>query len=98
MAQAHLHKEDYDNAIRWLDRSLEVQPRSGRTLLFLAAARMLKGENDSAAQAAKQALLLLPNFNVDKLQGPDGDAGVSYLAGRKRIRGAMRQALALASQ
>lgn len=98
MAQAHLHKEEYDHAINWLKLSLEVQPRSGRTLLFLATARMLKGEKEPAAQAAKQALLLLPNFNVDKLQGPDGDADVSYLAGRKRMRDAMRQALDLASQ
>ena len=94
--QAQLHLRNYEEAIRWMERSVESYPRSGRTQIFLAAAYMLKGDRDAAGTAARRALKELPHLQAEHLNNPPGDATPVYLAERARILEAMREALKLA--
>jgi DNA-binding SARP family transcriptional activator/TolB-like protein len=96
--QAHLQLREYDDAVRWLERSVEAYPDSGRNHLYLAAAYLLNGNQDAAAKAAKKALLELPNFKAENLEKLIGDADPQYLAERKRIVAAIRDAINLARQ
>lgn len=94
--QAHLQLRKYDDAVRWLERSVEAYPDSGRNHLYLAAAYMLKGDQNAAAKAAKKALLELPNFKAENLENQNGDTDPKYLAERKRIGAAIQDAINLA--
>lgn len=94
--QADLQLRRYKEATRWLEMSVEVYPRSGRTHIFLAAAHMLNGDTDEAVKAARTALKYLPNFTVDGFRKQTGDGPPEYFAERERINDAIERALVLA--
>lgn len=94
--QATLYLDRYDDAIRYLNKSLESYPDSGRTHIFLAAAYVLDGKPDAAAQAMKTGRRLLPKFQPDNLRNVlAGQIHPEFVVQRKRLIQAVEQAMTL---
>jgi DNA-binding SARP family transcriptional activator/TolB-like protein/cytochrome c-type biogenesis protein CcmH/NrfG len=94
--EAEMQLRRYDEGIRWLERSTENYSRSPRAQMYLAAAYMLKGDRDAAAQSAKKALTEIPHLKAEDLTSPAGEFAEEYRTERERILDAMREALKLA--
>lgn len=95
--QAALFLERHGEAIRWLEQSVESYSGSGRAYIFLAAAYVLDGQDEKAAQAARKATSLLPDFVPKRLRTYGGtDAHPKFLEQRERVIQAIEKALALA--
>jgi DNA-binding SARP family transcriptional activator/TolB-like protein/cytochrome c-type biogenesis protein CcmH/NrfG len=95
---AELHLRHYDESIGWFRRSVDAYSRSGRAQLLLATAYLLKGDSESAAQVARLAVELLPEFRVESLGNLTGDAHPKYIAEQQHIRQAMRDVMKLGQQ
>src|SRR5690606_4198665 len=62
LARLHLKLEESDEALRLVERALEVDPSSLEALSMLAGVRYLRGERDRYREAVDRALELNPRY------------------------------------
>jgi len=68
-----------EDAVRWLQRSIDVTPASGRTHMLLAVAYLRLGRLDEARATMAKALALRPGSKVPNVQMPTLNASEAYL-------------------
>jgi TolB-like protein/Flp pilus assembly protein TadD len=81
-----------DEAVSWLQRSIDANRNFPHTHFILAAALGLVGALDEARTAAKAGLALNPNFTIRRLRATQLSDNPTYLAGRERVCEGMRLA------
>jgi tetratricopeptide (TPR) repeat protein len=81
-----------EEAIAWLNRSIEIYP-SGPTPHFLLAAALARlGRLEEAREAVRAGLELNPDFTIARYRSFAPSDNPVYLAGRERIYEGMRKA------
>ena len=60
MGTYHLSQDDYQEAIRWLERTVEIDPEYTDALVNLALSYIQTGNDQGARRYAQQALQIDP--------------------------------------
>ncbi|MBR0939170.1 adenylate/guanylate cyclase domain-containing protein [Bradyrhizobium jicamae] len=92
VAGAKLQSNADEEAVTWLRRSTEANPNWPLSHFLLAAALTLTGSSDEARAAARMGLALDPGFTLRRLRSLGASSNPTFLAGGKRIAGAMLMA------
>jgi tetratricopeptide (TPR) repeat protein len=74
-----------EEAVAWLNRSIELRPSSPMAHFFLAAAFARLGRLEDAREAARAGLELNPSFTIALYRSSPLSDNPIYLAGRERI-------------
>jgi tetratricopeptide (TPR) repeat protein len=89
---AKLYSGRDEEAVAWLNRSIERNPNTSHPHFFLAAALAHLGRRDEACEQARAGLELNPSFNIARFRSSTWSDNPVYLAGRERIYEGMRKA------
>jgi TolB-like protein/class 3 adenylate cyclase len=81
-----------EEAVVWLNRSIELGRNWALPHLWLAAALARLGRLEEAREAARAGLELNPSFTVARLRSSAHSDNTIYLAGRERVYEGMRKA------
>ena len=81
-----------EEAVVWLNRSIELGPNWPVPHLWLAAALARLGRLEEAREAARAGLELNPSFTIARLRSSAFSDNPAYLAGRERVYEGMRVA------
>jgi tetratricopeptide (TPR) repeat protein len=81
-----------EEAVAWLNRSIELNPNVPTTLFWLAAALAHHGRRGEACERASAGLELNPSFTITRLRSSAFSDNPVYLAGRERVYEGMRMA------
>jgi len=65
------NRQQYDEALKHLDRALEMSPRDDRVLYIVASTQALKGDREQALSALKEAIELNAVNRIYAQQDPD---------------------------
>jgi tetratricopeptide (TPR) repeat protein len=90
MANFHLGRDE--DAIAWLNRSIEFNPNSPATRFCLAATLAHLDRAEEAREAAHACLELNPGFTITRFQSQTHSDHPVYLAGRERMYEGLRKA------
>ena len=67
------NRQQYDEALKHLDKALKMSPRDDRFLYATAATQALKGERDQALTLLKEAIEANPENRIHAQNDPDFD-------------------------
>lgn len=67
------NRQQYDEALRHLDRALKMNPSDDRALYLMASTLALKGERDQAIERLREAIQANSNNRAHAQQDPDFD-------------------------
>jgi hypothetical protein len=81
-----------DEAVSWLQRSIDANRNFPLTHFILAAALGLVGALDESRTSAKAGITLNPSFTIRRLRATQLSDNPTYLAGRERVCEGMRLA------
>jgi tetratricopeptide (TPR) repeat protein len=81
-----------EEAVVWLNRSVELNPNAPTVHFFLAAALAGLGRIEDAREAARAGLELNPSFTIARLRSMTFSDNPVYLAGRERVYEGLRKA------
>ena len=81
-----------EEAVAWLNRSIELNPSNPVPQVFLAAALARLGRPDEARDAARAGLELNPGFTIARFRSLTFSDNPVYLAQRERMYEGMRMA------
>jgi tetratricopeptide (TPR) repeat protein len=81
-----------EEAVAWLNRSIELGPNWPLPHLWLAAALARLDRLEEARDAARAGLELNPGFTIARLRSSAFSHNPVYLAGRERVYEGMRKA------
>ena len=81
-----------EEAVAWLNRSIELNPNNPVPYFFLAAALARLGRPGEAHDAARAGLELNPGFTIARFQSLTFSDNPVYLAQRERVCAGMRMA------
>ena len=81
-----------EEAVAWLNRSIELNPNSPVAHFCLAAALARLGRLEEAREAARAGLELNPGFTIARFRSSTFSDNPVYLAGRERVYEGMRKA------
>ena len=81
-----------EEAVVWLNQSVELNPNAPTVHFFLAAALACRGRIEDAREAARAGLELNPSFTIARLRSMKFSDNSAYLAGRERLYEGMRKA------
>ena len=90
---AKLHSGRDEEAVAWLNRSIELNPNDPVAHFCLAAALAHLGHLEEAREAARAGLELDPSFTIARLRRSMAFSdNPVFLAGRERVYEGMRMA------
>jgi DNA-binding winged helix-turn-helix (wHTH) protein/tetratricopeptide (TPR) repeat protein len=81
-----------EEALSWLQRSIDITPGTGRTHLLLAAGYQRLGRTDEARAAIAKAMELRPGSTADNALLPAKNASADFLTAQKIIQAAQIEA------
>jgi tetratricopeptide (TPR) repeat protein len=81
-----------EEALRWLNRSIDLNRNWPTVHFWLAAALARLGRVDEAREAARAGLELNPGFTIARLRSSSFSDHPIYLAGRERVYEGLRLA------
>jgi tetratricopeptide (TPR) repeat protein len=81
-----------EEAVAWLNRSVELNPSSPFAQFLLAAAFTHLGRLEDAREAARAGLELNPSFTISRYRSSPLSDNPVYLAARERVIEGMRLA------
>ena len=84
ICHAHVHLAQWEQAIKWCNRSVEHTPYYF-TYIDLAVAHAYLGHKEAASDAVKNVLKLMPGFNVNKLANADYSKDPIFVQEYERI-------------
>lgn len=79
-----------EEAVAWLNRSIELSPNLPVVHFYLAAALAHLGRVEDAREIARAGLELNPNLTIARLRSTAFSDNAAYLAGRERLYEGMR--------
>lgn len=82
---ANVLLERYEDALPWLQRSIDITPASGRTHMLLAAIYQKLGRLDEAKAAMKKGLELRPGTTAANVSPPTKNASPTFVEASERI-------------
>ena len=89
---AKLHSGRDEEAVAWLNRSIELNPNAPVFHFCLAAALAHLGHLEDAREAARAGLELDPSFSSARLRSMTFSDNPVWLAGRERLYEGLRLA------
>jgi tetratricopeptide (TPR) repeat protein len=89
-AKLHLGKDE--EAIGWLERSIEANRNHALSQFYLSAALALLGRTREARPAVQAGLAMNPTFTISRFRAGVGSDNPTYLAQRERVYDGMRKA------
>jgi tetratricopeptide (TPR) repeat protein len=84
--------DQLDDAIQWLQRSVEAGPGIGVNYYTLAAALALVGREDEARTMLSEYMRQHPEMSIDRLRTMPYSSHPRYLAWRERLYDGLRVA------
>jgi TolB-like protein/Tfp pilus assembly protein PilF len=81
-----------EEAVVWLNRSVELNPNWPTPHFWLAAAHAHLGRREEACEQARAGLELNPSFTIARLRSSVFSDNPVYLAGRERVYDGLRKA------
>ena len=75
----------YDDALPWVQRSIDITPASGRSHMLLAAIYQKLGRTDEAKAAMRKGLELRPGTTALNVSPPTKNASPSFVEGSERL-------------
>lgn len=82
---ANVLMERYEDALPWLQRSIDITSASGRTHMLLAATYQKLGRTDEAKAAMKKGLELRPGTTAMNVSPPTRNASPTFVEASERI-------------
>jgi len=89
---AKLAADRDEEAVVWLNRSIELNPNWPTPRLWLAAALAQLGRLEEACESARAGLELNPSFTIARLRSSAFSDNAAFLAGRERVYDGLRKA------
>jgi tetratricopeptide (TPR) repeat protein len=89
---AKLYSGCDEEAVAWLNRSIERNPNAPHSHLFLAAALAHLGRHEEASEQARAGLELNQSFTIARFRSRIFTDNPVYLAGRERVYDGLRKA------
>ena len=89
---AKLYSGRDEEAVAWLNRSIERNPNMPHPHFFLAAALAHLGRREEACEQAHAGLELNPSFTIARFRSRIFTDNPVYLAGRERVYDGLRKA------
>jgi tetratricopeptide (TPR) repeat protein len=89
---AKLHSGRDEEAVAWLNRSIEINPNAPVVHFCLAAALARLGRIEEAREATRAGLELNPGFTILRLRSMNFSDNPFWFAGRERLYEGMRLA------
>jgi tetratricopeptide (TPR) repeat protein len=81
-----------EEAVAWLNRSIELGPNWGTPHFWLAAALARLSRLEEACESVRAGLELNPSFTIARLRSSAFSDNPIYLAGRERVCDGLRKA------
>ncbi|MBI3709130.1 MAG: adenylate/guanylate cyclase domain-containing protein [Proteobacteria bacterium] len=89
---AYLHLEYDGQAIEWLRKSTQMNPRDGFAHLFLSSALALAGRGDEARAETQEFLRITPGFTLASFKAREPSKNALFLVQRQRVYEGLRKA------
>jgi TolB-like protein/class 3 adenylate cyclase/Tfp pilus assembly protein PilF len=89
-ARLHLGKDE--EAIGWLERSIEANRNHALSQFYLGAALALLGRTQEARAAVEAGLAMNPTFTISRFRAGAGSVNSTYLSQRQRVYDGLRKA------
>jgi len=74
MGIVHINNENYEEAIKYLEKALSFDSKSEKVVFTMAAAHALKGDKDESLNFLKTAIKLEPRSRMRAKMDPDFDS------------------------
>jgi TolB-like protein/class 3 adenylate cyclase/Flp pilus assembly protein TadD len=87
-----VHLQKYEEAVSWLERGIEMNPRYSLARFYYAVALVALGRVEEARDEVKIGLSLDPQFSIARFRASASGADPTYLSQRDHIYEGMRRA------